>query len=89
MRKDYNGRGAIYEVVVQAARRGGFKKEEGEALQNIANAFTFSGVFPKRWPPTSGGWRSSGSGRTMPAWPPHSPGVGDHPLLVRRIQARR
>ena len=37
----------IYEQVLVLARRGGFKKEEGEALQNIANALYFQRRFPE------------------------------------------
>ena len=47
VRQNYNEARRIYELVVQVARRGGFKKEEGEALQNIANAFYFQRRFPE------------------------------------------
>ena len=36
-----------YEVLRHLAGRGGFRKEEGEALQNIANAFYFLRRFPE------------------------------------------
>ena len=38
VRQDYARAQTVYETFVFVARRGGFKKEEGEGLQNIANA---------------------------------------------------
>ena len=37
----------IYEQLLAVARRGGFRKEEGEALQNIANALYFQRRLPE------------------------------------------
>ena len=47
VRMNYNEARRIYELVVQVARRGGFKREEGEGLQNIANAYYFQRRFPE------------------------------------------
>jgi tetratricopeptide (TPR) repeat protein len=47
IRQNYDETRRIYDLVVQVARRGGFKREEGEALQNIANAFYFQRRFPE------------------------------------------
>ena len=38
---------SIYQQLVAVARRGGFKKEEGEGLQNVANALYFLRRFPE------------------------------------------
>jgi tetratricopeptide (TPR) repeat protein/CHAT domain-containing protein len=38
---------AVFERLVQIAHDGGYKKEEGEALQNIANSFYFRRQFPE------------------------------------------
>lgn len=46
MRQDYGQAVTVFQTLVFAARRGGFRKEEGEALQNIANAFYFQRKFP-------------------------------------------
>ena len=46
VRGDYHHARQIYETMVFVARRGGFRKEEGEALQNIANTFYFQRRFP-------------------------------------------
>ena len=47
VRQDYAGSRRIYEQVLFVARRGGFRKEEGEALQNIANSFYFQRRYPE------------------------------------------
>jgi tetratricopeptide (TPR) repeat protein len=47
VRMNYDETRRIYELVVQVARRGGFKREEGEALQNIANTYYFQRRFPE------------------------------------------
>jgi tetratricopeptide (TPR) repeat protein len=47
IRNDYRRAQEVYEVAVLVARRGGFKKEEGEGLQNVANAFYFQRRFPE------------------------------------------
>lgn len=46
-RQAYPEAQAIYERVAQLARRIGAKREEGEALQNIANALYFQRRFPE------------------------------------------
>jgi hypothetical protein len=61
VRQDYPRTRSVYETFVFVARRGGFKKEEGEGLQNIANALYCSDS------------RSGASGRTKPVWPQRSP----------------
>ena len=38
---------AIFEQPAELARRGDFKQEEGEALQNIANGYYFQRKFPE------------------------------------------
>jgi len=45
--QNYKHAQAIYEILVNAARRGGFEKEEGEGLQNVANALYFQRRFPE------------------------------------------
>jgi tetratricopeptide (TPR) repeat protein len=45
--QNYRRAQAIYEILVTAARRGGFEKEEGEGLQNVANALYFQRRFPE------------------------------------------
>ncbi len=47
VRQNYSEARRIYDLIVLVARRGGFKREEGEALQNIANAFYFQRRFPE------------------------------------------
>ena len=47
VRQNYDETRRIYELVVQVARRGGFTREEGEALQNIANAWYLQRRFPE------------------------------------------
>ncbi|MGH9308602.1 MAG: tetratricopeptide repeat protein, partial [Vicinamibacterales bacterium] len=46
-KQDYVRAQAIFELVVRYARQSGFKKEEGEALQNIANGLYFRRQFPE------------------------------------------
>lgn len=45
--QNYKQAQAIYEILVTVARRGGFAKEEGEGLQNVANALYFQRRFPE------------------------------------------
>ena len=47
VRQDYGRTQTVYETFVFVARRGGFKKEEGEGLQNIANALYFQRKYPE------------------------------------------
>jgi tetratricopeptide (TPR) repeat protein/CHAT domain-containing protein len=47
VRQDYPRTRSVYETFVFVARRGGFKKEEGEGLQNIANALYFQRKYPE------------------------------------------
>ena len=47
VRQDYPRAQSVYETFVFVARRGGFKKEEGEGLQNIANALYFQRKYPE------------------------------------------
>jgi tetratricopeptide (TPR) repeat protein/CHAT domain-containing protein len=47
VKQDYAQAVTVYQTLVFAARRGGFKKEEGEALQNIANALYFQRKYPE------------------------------------------
>jgi CHAT domain-containing protein/tetratricopeptide (TPR) repeat protein len=47
VRQDYTRAQTVYETFVFVARRGGFKKEEGEGLQNIANALYFQRKYPE------------------------------------------
>jgi tetratricopeptide (TPR) repeat protein/CHAT domain-containing protein len=47
VRQDYPRTQSVYETFVFVARRGGFKKEEGEGLQNIANALYFQRKYPE------------------------------------------
>jgi len=46
-RQDYGQAVTVFQTLVFAARRGGFKKEEGEALQNVANALYFQRKYPE------------------------------------------
>ena len=84
VRQDYARTQTVYETFVFVARRGGFKKEEGEGLQNIANALYFQRKYPESLPPTSSGSPSSASGRTRPAWRRRWRGSG-RSVLLRRI----
>jgi tetratricopeptide (TPR) repeat protein/CHAT domain-containing protein len=45
--QDFRRAQTVHETQLFAARRGGFKKEEGEALQNIANALYFQRKYPE------------------------------------------
>jgi len=47
VRQDYPRAQSVYGTFVFVARRGGFKKEEGEGLQNIANALYFQRKYPE------------------------------------------
>ena len=47
VRQDYPRTQDVYETFLFVARRGGFKKEEGEGLQNIANALYFQRKYPE------------------------------------------
>ena len=45
--RQYAGAQAVYERAVEIARRVGDRKSEGEALQNLANAFYYQRNFPR------------------------------------------
>ena len=86
VRQNYNEARRIYELVVQVARRGGFKKEEGEALQNIANAYYFQRRFPEALAAYEQRLALERERQDDAGHRRRTRRRGDHPLLVRRVR---